>query len=225
MGRIHLLAGGPGQRRGRRLPDLLPEPNGGRQPGRRYSTGQRPGPALVFRGYEQRDTDHQRGLGLQREYADRGVQAARVQAPRSLWDPTYVENSWITADSTNGQAIQLLPRKQAKINATAATYGSKYTANQISISEYNYGGGDDISGGIAEADVLGIFGQQGVLSANEWQLNSNESFIGGASRCTGTTTARAAPSATSPFLPPPATWPTPPAPRSMPATTRRTPPA
>jgi autotransporter-associated beta strand protein len=108
------------------------------------------------------------------------IQAARVQAPRSLWDPTYVENSWITADSTNGQAIQLLPREKAKIAAAAATYGSQYTASQISISEYNYGGGDDISGGIAEADALGIFGQQGVLSANEWQLNSNESFIGGA---------------------------------------------
>jgi autotransporter-associated beta strand protein len=108
------------------------------------------------------------------------IQAARVQAPRSLWDPAYVENSWITVDSTNGQAIQLLPREKAKIAATAAAYGSQFTARQISISEYNYGGGDDITGGIAEADALGIFGQQGVLSANEWQLNSNESFIGGA---------------------------------------------
>ncbi len=113
------------------------------------------------------------------------LMAARVQAPRSLWDPTYVENSWITSpqtgsNGTNGQAIQLLPREKAKIAATAAAYGSQYTANQISISEYNYGGGDDISGGIAEADALGIFGQQGVLSANEWQLFSNESFIGGA---------------------------------------------
>jgi len=128
------------------------------------------------------------GAGIRITTADTGysgstlaaIQAARIQAPRSLWDPTYVENSWITADSTNGQAIQLLPREQAKIAATAATYGSKYTADQISISEYNYGGGDDISGGIAEADVLGIFGQRGVLSANEWQLNANESFIGGA---------------------------------------------
>ena len=108
------------------------------------------------------------------------LMAARVQAPRSLWDSTYVENSWITADSTGGQPIQLLPREKAKIAASSAAYGSQYTANQISISEYNYGGGDDISGGIAEADALGVFGQQGVLSANEWQLNSNESFIGGA---------------------------------------------
>jgi autotransporter-associated beta strand protein len=126
------------------------------------------------------------GAGIRITTADAGysggtlaaLQSARIQAPRSLWDATYVENSWITS-SLGGQAIQLLPREQAKIAATAATYGSKYTANQISISEYNYGGGDDISGGIAEADVLGIFGQRGVLSANEWPLSSTESFIGG----------------------------------------------
>ena len=29
--------------------------------------------------------------------------AAREQAPRSLWDPTYVEDSWITADTPGRQ--------------------------------------------------------------------------------------------------------------------------
>jgi len=38
----------------------------------------------------------------------------------------------------------------------------------MGISEYNYGGTNDISGGIAEADALGIFGQQGVFDANMW---------------------------------------------------------
>ena len=106
---------------------------------------------------------------------------ARVQAPRSLWDPTYVEKSWITQDSLpfqpamtpakfKGDAIQLLPREQAIVNEYDP--GAK-----ISISEYNYGGGSDISGAIAEADVLGIFGQQGVFSANEWPLQSSEPYI------------------------------------------------
>ncbi len=106
------------------------------------------------------------------------LQTARIQAPRSLWDPTYVESSWITS-SLGNQAIQLLPREQAKMTAAANTYGSAYAINQISISEYNYGGGDDISGGIAEADVLGIYGVQGVFSAALWPLASNESFIAG----------------------------------------------
>jgi hypothetical protein len=97
------------------------------------------------------------------------VVAARLQAPRSLWDPTYTETSWITQDSTNGP-IDLLPLLKAKIAANDP--GTK-----LSISEYNYGGGQDISGGIAEADVLGIFGKQGVFAANEWHLNTDESFI------------------------------------------------
>lgn len=98
-----------------------------------------------------------------------GVVAARLQAPRSLWDPTYSENSFITNDTGSGP-IQLIPRIQTEINANNP--GTK-----ISISEYNYGGGDNISGGIAEADVLGIFGKQGVFSAAEWPLLSSEPFI------------------------------------------------
>jgi autotransporter-associated beta strand protein len=99
------------------------------------------------------------------------VVAARLQAPRSLWDSTYTENSWITNDDLHGP-INLLPRLQGKIDAN-------YAGTKLSISEYNYGGGNHISGAIAQADVLGIFGRQGVFSANEWPLQSNESFIAG----------------------------------------------
>jgi len=45
-----------------------------------------------------------------------GVAAARVQAPRSLWDPNYVETSWITQYTTGGKGIQLIPRLQGEIN-------------------------------------------------------------------------------------------------------------
>ncbi len=94
-----------------------------------------------------------------------------VQAPRSLWDPTYMENSWI-AQNIPGP-IELLPRLQADINQF-------YPGTKLSISEYNYGGGDEIAGAIAEADALGIFGEQGVYAASEWQLASNESYIAAA---------------------------------------------
>jgi hypothetical protein len=98
------------------------------------------------------------------------VVAARLQAPRSLWDPTYTETSWITQWSTNGP-INLLPRLQAKIDAN-------YPGTKLAVTEYNYGGGQHISGGIAQADVLGIFGRQGVFAAAKWPLTSNESFLG-----------------------------------------------
>jgi hypothetical protein len=102
------------------------------------------------------------------------VVAARLQAPRSLWDPTYTETSWITQYSTQGP-INLLTRIKAKIAAN-------YPGTDLSITEYNYGGGNHISGGIAQADVLGIFGREGVFAANEWPLNGDESYIAGGFR-------------------------------------------
>lgn len=39
---------------------------------------------------------------------------------------------------------------------------------KIAITEYNYGGNDHISGAIAQADTLGIFGREGVFAANIW---------------------------------------------------------
>ncbi len=93
-----------------------------------------------------------------------GLSDARIQAPRSLWDPTYVENSWI-AQSLGGKAIQLLPDTFSRINAN-------YPQTKLAFTEYNYGGGNAISGAIAQADVLGIFGRYGVFAAANWGLNS-----------------------------------------------------
>ena len=104
--------------------------------------------------------------------AGAAIAAARVQAPRSLWDPTYVETSWITQCCSNG-AIALIPRLQAQIAQHAPGMG-------LSFSEYYYGGGADISGGVAEADVLGVLGAYGVFAATLWHLgNTDDSFIKG----------------------------------------------
>ncbi len=100
-----------------------------------------------------------------------GTVAARKQAPRSLWDPTYTENSWIAQFSTNGP-ITLLPRLKGKITAN-------YPGTKLSITEYNYGGANDISGALAQADVLGIFGREGLFAATLWRLASNNNFIYG----------------------------------------------
>ena len=97
-----------------------------------------------------------------------GVVEARVQAPRSLWDETYTETSWIAQGSTNGP-INLLPRMHGKI-------ASKYPGTKLAITEWNYGGGGHISGAMATADALGAFGREGVGLANMWRLNSDERF-------------------------------------------------
>ena len=101
------------------------------------------------------------------------VAAARVQDTRSLWDPTYVENSWITKNGSG--PIDLIHRLLGKINRN-------YPGTRLSISEYNFGGWDEISGAIAEADCLGIFGHEGVFAACEWPLADHEPFIAAAFR-------------------------------------------
>jgi len=101
-----------------------------------------------------------------------GVVAARVAAPRSLWDSTYRESSWIQQTLGNGQGINLLSRLMGKITAN-------YPGTKLAITEYNYGGANHISGAIAQADVLGIFGREGLYAATLWPLESNNSFIYG----------------------------------------------
>ena len=86
---------------------------------------------------------------------------ARLQAPRSLWDPGYVEKSWITQWSTKGQPIQLIPWVKEKID-------KRCPGTQLAFSEYDYGAGGHVSGGLAQADVLGIFGKYGVFLACYW---------------------------------------------------------
>ncbi|MBV8469873.1 MAG: hypothetical protein JOY60_08450 [Burkholderiaceae bacterium] len=103
---------------------------------------------------------------------DAQVQAV-AQSPRSLWDNTYSETSWIR--NTLGGPIALLPRLQAKI--AASNPGMK-----LGITEYNNGGCQNIAGTLAQADNLGIFGVQGVYLASYWPLGSNESYCLGAFR-------------------------------------------
>jgi hypothetical protein len=99
------------------------------------------------------------------------VVQARVQAPRSLWDPTYTETSWVI-DVTGGP-VRLIPRLRDKIAA-------HYPGTGIAITEYFYGGGGHVSGGVAQADVLGIFGREGVFAATLWPLSNLDAYGGNA---------------------------------------------
>ncbi|WP_197080947.1 glycoside hydrolase family 44 protein [Gordoniibacillus kamchatkensis] len=86
---------------------------------------------------------------------------ARMQAPRSLWDPSYTENSWIS--QWRSSYLPLIPRLKQSIDM--------YNPDtKIAITEYNYGGENNVYGGIAEADLLGIFGKYGVYETNFWKM-------------------------------------------------------
>jgi hypothetical protein len=98
---------------------------------------------------------------------DAQVQAI-VQSPRSLWDTTFKENSWIT-NSVLGGPIYILRRLQTKIDA--ANPGMK-----MAITEYENGGFNHIAGTIAQADNLGVFGSEGVFAANFWPPGGTYSY-------------------------------------------------
>lgn len=88
------------------------------------------------------------------------TQALRLRSTRSLWDPTYADESWI-ADVPEGPYVQLIPRMKAWVAAN-------YPGTMLAISEYNWGALDDINGALAQADVLGIFGREGLDLATLW---------------------------------------------------------
>ena len=98
---------------------------------------------------------------------DAQVQAI-VQSPRSLWDGTYTENSWVP--SMLGGPIQILPRLQAKID-------SESPGMKLAITEYNNGGAKHIAGTIAQADNLGVFGVHGLFAANLWTMETDQPYL------------------------------------------------
>lgn len=91
-----------------------------------------------------------------------GAGDLRMQLPRSLYDPSYEEPGWIVRDFLH-EPVNLLPR-------LATTIQQHYPGTKIAITEYNYGGGDNISGAVAQADVLGAYGRHGVHAAALWPL-------------------------------------------------------
>lgn len=96
---------------------------------------------------------------------------ARLQAPRTLWDGSYVENSWI--GEWKQAYLPLLPTLKASID----TY---YPGTELAITEYNYGASASVSGGLANADVLGVFGEQDIHLATLWQLEDNNTYVSSA---------------------------------------------
>lgn len=86
---------------------------------------------------------------------DAATQARRLRSTRSLWDPTYIDESWIADAGPEGGIIQLLPRMKAWV-------AEHYPGTKLAISEYNWGGLESINGALAQADVLGIFGREGL---------------------------------------------------------------
>ncbi len=92
---------------------------------------------------------------------------ARLQAPRTLYDTTYMENSWLT--TSFAERLPIL----RTVNSSIDTY---YPGTKLALTEYNFGGGNHISGAIAQADALGAFAANGVYVSNLWNVCSSMEY-------------------------------------------------
>src|SRR5262249_26463361 len=91
--------------------------------------------------------------------------ALRLRTVKSLYDPTYADESWI---NTMGMGpVKLIPRLRAWIDGRFT--GAAATARpKIAISEDNWGNDAGPSPALAQAEVLAVFGREGVDLATRW---------------------------------------------------------
>jgi hypothetical protein len=103
---------------------------------------------------------------------DTGEQEARVDSTRVFWDPTYTDPNYpqpnyvtdpnyTTSCSPPLQAPQLIPMMKTWLT-------NDYPGTKTAITEYNWGGQEHINGAVAQADILGIFGQYGLDLGTLW---------------------------------------------------------
>jgi hypothetical protein len=103
---------------------------------------------------------------------DTGEQQARVNSTRVFWDPTYTDpnypqpnyptdKNYTTNCDVPLQAPQLIPMMQQWV-------ATDYPGTKTAITEYNWGGQEHINGAVAQADILGIFGEYGLDLGTLW---------------------------------------------------------
>jgi Glycoside hydrolase family 44 len=96
-----------------------------------------------------------RGKGMSQE-----LNALRLRSTRDLWDPKYEQESWIK-DTDNYSPVALIPRVKKWIAA-------HNPGMELCVGEYNFGGGDNVTGGLAQAEVFGVLARENVDLAFIW---------------------------------------------------------
>lgn len=83
------------------------------------------------------------------------MQKKRNRSTRAMWDTNYRDESWIN------DTVRLIPRMKEWVR-------TNYPGTKIAITEYNWGGDGHMNGATAQADLLGIFGREGLDIATRW---------------------------------------------------------
>jgi hypothetical protein len=103
---------------------------------------------------------------------DSQEQKTRMNGTRVFWDPTYTDPNYpqpnystdpnyTTSCSPPAQAPELIPLMQGWVQ-------NGYPGTKTSVDEYNFGGMESINGAVVQADILGIFGRQGLNMGAFW---------------------------------------------------------
>jgi uncharacterized protein (TIGR03437 family) len=96
---------------------------------------------------------------------DLAKQRLRLESTRALWDPTYkFQSGEVCPGGINDAAcesVRLVPRMRELV-------ARNYPGTRTAITEYNWGALDHINGALAQADILGIFGREGLDLATIW---------------------------------------------------------
>jgi Glycoside hydrolase family 44 len=95
-------------------------------------------------------------------------QQTRNAETRILWDPNFQDPSWYGDIGINGRVLNWIPTLQAMVS-------KYYPGLQVGCTEYNWGDEQNLNGATTQADVLGIYGREGLDLATRWTVADNTS--------------------------------------------------
>jgi hypothetical protein len=104
-----------------------------------------------------------------------------LQAPRLFWDPNFTDYTASQVGAIDfgydNSAIDSAVYPREMIPRVLGWIANAYASNPAmapgySISEYDMGCEAQIEGGVAEADLLGVFGREGLFGATMWPLET-----------------------------------------------------
>ncbi|WP_233834911.1 glycoside hydrolase family 44 protein [Paraburkholderia sp. ZP32-5] len=86
------------------------------------------------------------------------IELTRNRSTRDLWDTSYKDPTWINS------VVALIPLMRRWVDSYY------YAGTPIALTEYSWGGDNTMNGATTQADVLGIFGREGLDIATRWGI-------------------------------------------------------
>ena len=103
---------------------------------------------------------------------DTQTQQIRLNSTRVFWDPTYTDPNFpqpnYTTDSNFTSSCNTPLQAPAVLPMMKKWVANDYPGTKLAITEYNWGGQEHINGALAQADILGIFGREGLDIGTLW---------------------------------------------------------